>query len=288
MANLDKKLKSYSLLATGVLAFGGVQAQIQYTDIEPDSVINRNEGMLINMNNAGKAEFVIRNRYEVSSSSGSSSVYNMMMVTPKDSNEFLGIQSAFATSSSSSYLMVPTVLESNDKIGPAESYWTTGSSYGFLYANVKGVNSYGSFSVKAGKWLNKEDGYVGVRFTFIGDTDWHYGWIRLSVPNDSTIIVKDFAYEAHLGKEIKAGATFSSIEETEKKFKLFTSSKNLVIVNEEVDSKAMVYNISGQVVENKELQIGRNEIDLSQLPKGYYIVKIQYGEGVFAEKVLLK
>ncbi len=157
-----------------------------------------------------------------------------------------------------------------------------------LYANVKYENSNGSFSVKAGKWLKREDGYVGVRFMIGGDTNWHYGWIRLSVPNDSTIIVKDFAYESYPGKAINAGATFSNIKDAEKRFKLYAASKNLVVIHDEAESKAIVYNISGQVVANKELNRGQNKINLSHLPAGYYIIKIQYKDGVFTEKVLLK
>ncbi|MBT3301671.1 MAG: T9SS type A sorting domain-containing protein [Bacteroidetes bacterium] len=288
MINLDKKLKSYSLLATGVLAFGGVQAQIQYTDIEPDSVINRNETMLINMNNGGKAEFKIQNTFSSSVSSGSSSIYNLLTLTPVDSNEFLGIQSNIVTSSSSStYLFVPSVLGANDNIGPSESYWTD-NSYGILYANVKYAYGSYSFNVKAGKWLNEEDAYAGVRFLFQGDSIWHYGWIRLSVPNDSTIIVKDFAYESHAGKAIKAGQTYSAVEEKGKDFKLFTASKNLIIANNEENAMVLIYNTSGQLMVNRELNQGKNQIDLNHFVSGYYIVKIQYKDGVFTEKVLVK
>jgi hypothetical protein len=285
--SLEQKLKTYSVLAGSVLAFGGAQAQIVYTDIQPDSVLNRGEAILINMNNAGKAEFNIRNHFFAYSSSGYLYQYNMMLLNPNDSNEFLGIQSAITTSTSSTYLYVPNPLQANDNIGPNESFWTEGSSYGFFFASVKYNNSYGSVNIQAGKFLNKEDAYVGVRFSLPSGTDWHYGWIRLDVPNDSTIIVKDFAYESHAGKAIKAGSEYSSLEEKTEDFTIFSRAKTIYIFTQHESAELIIYSITGKQVFSKKINRGQQSIDLSPQASGYYIVKIQHEQGIFTEKVLI-
>jgi len=78
------------------------------------------------------------------------------------------------------------------------------------------------------------------------------------------------------------------VEEKGKDFKLFTASKNLIIANNEENAMVLIYNTSGQLMVNRELNQGKNQIDLNHFVSGYYIVKIQYKDGVFTEKVLVK
>ncbi len=66
-----------------------------------------------------------------------------------------------------------------------------------------------------GLWPGEGEHYIGVRFK-IGENI-HYGWIRLSVPDDcQSFTVMDYAYEDVPGKSIKAGQKdYSSQEDQE-------------------------------------------------------------------------
>ena len=53
-------------------------------------------------------------------------------------------------------------------------------------------------------WPGNYDKFIGLKFK--SNNQWHYGWLRISVPEDGlSVIIKDFAWETTPEQSINAG-----------------------------------------------------------------------------------
>lgn len=198
---MEKRLKQYTALTAAVLAGGGINAQVVYTDVSPDAVVGDGRFRFpINFNGDRYNEFVIKqyNYTTANSSSSYTAIINELQAAMYGSSAYAAYSVKMISSSSYYFLLN---LAPGEKIG-SQLYFGTSvypTSYWFLAAKYK--SSYESIS--EGNFIGKE-GYVGVRFNIDGQR--HYGWIRLAVSADqSAITVYDFAYESTPNKAISAG-----------------------------------------------------------------------------------
>jgi len=189
----SKKLGMYSMMATTALISHSGNAQILYTDVNPDRVLTGTLGtfnsdtMNIDLNNDGTEDFWL----EVLNGTSSASSYTMRGVRayPLSNNRVMlsGGYSAF----------FPEVLNSGTPIGPANN-WNSVMPWLYLY------NS-GGF----GNWPGKTDNYLGVRI--IVSTDTLYGWMRLGLDATSNnLTIKGYAIEDTPNKSIEAGQIFNT------------------------------------------------------------------------------
>jgi len=215
-STLSEKIKAYSALAGSVVALApAANAQINYTDINPDSVFTNPGSFDIDINNDAVNDFQFNftkffssstwNYYYSSSSysSGfSSRTRNRLRVTPLGTagNQILGDSSYY-----------PTALSLNAPITNSQSYWRGSSSQlmasysrRYSYSTWNGSPYTYSSTYSYGNFLNASNKYLGVRV--VANTDTLYGWVRLDVSSQvNSYTVKDYAFQTCPGIGIKAG-----------------------------------------------------------------------------------
>ncbi len=159
-------------------------AQIVYTNVEPDSLIgfgNTYESYSLDLNNDGVTDFLFVNDEEIYSSTSFTFPYNF--------NVFLspGINKIAATPVSSGSFNIE-VLMSGDTIDANQNWHNN---------NLLGPGWQGNYPI---------NGFIGLEF--IKNSQTHYGWARLYSPNGADyLVVKDFAYNTIANAPILAGET---------------------------------------------------------------------------------
>ncbi|MFN3940845.1 MAG: hypothetical protein ACK4IY_09675, partial [Chitinophagales bacterium] len=191
----NKQLKQYSASAIAFLSACTGNAQIIYTDIDPDVVIDAPGGIFeLDMDNNGASDFIFSATSISFTSTTASGVFqnflNGVFVSPVNSNSIAGhngMGSSFA---------YPFALENAIVIDSALEFtniYFQSLAYSF-YAIKNGSEVIPVLSV--GDWLDGEtDKFVGFRFK-IG-TEPHFGWARLDVSaENNSFTVKDYAYNS--------------------------------------------------------------------------------------------
>ncbi|MBS1658227.1 MAG: T9SS type A sorting domain-containing protein [Bacteroidetes bacterium] len=187
---IDRKiLLKYSGMIAGLLAMHKAQAQIVYTDIDPDSVLD-NTGysdyaqQFVDLNNDGVFDFSIISR--IVSTSYDTNAGNVVGASGLDGNKVLNYDG---------YLECKCwVFENNsgDSIG--------GNPY--LFWRSGGLLFY--FSFQMDYWIDGFAHYMGVRLRHNGN--YYYGWIRLKIlSGGNPTKVKDYAYNLAPNEPITSG-----------------------------------------------------------------------------------
>ena len=177
--NLKSRLAKYGLLAAAITGANEIDAQVIYTDENPDFAGGVGSQYFLDLDNNAVDDFRIWHN-------GSSNLY----ISPLGStNEVLG--------SGGATFAYPFALSSGATISSgAGSFFNNGFAGGFQSLN------YGSCSF--GNWCTITDGYIGLRFDIGGSI--HYGWVRLDVNQSGSVwSVKDYAYEGAPTASIDAG-----------------------------------------------------------------------------------
>ena len=238
-----------------------VNAQIYYHDLNPDTIISvTGQQFDLDLNNDGTVDFYI--------------AYN----------NFGGyIQTEFYTNIGQLGKVLtngngaPLALSINDNINSSQSYWictATSSSSSALSMNYNGA-----------AFVGLADKYVGLRIKL--SNQWYYGWIRLSIPSDtSKIIIKDYAYNQVPNTSINAGQTTATgINEADYENRVsvypnpFSTSAKIEISSEVLNSNSQlaitVYNILGKEVEQiANIKNERVKLERGNLPKGIYFYQL--------------
>lgn len=300
-SGLEKKLAAYSALAAGVFVVGSANAQIIYTDINPDSTIFAVDSFFLDLNNDGIVDFRINALKYQSSTTGSHSQFNIdvdyVAIEPLNNNEIL---SSYNYVSYYNYSSGAKALNKNDTIQDVETdenWWS--ESMGILngQGSYSGTMNGSSFSgtIDYGHFVGVTNKYVGVRIEKVqdGDTIWQYGWVRLDVAsNGKSFVVKDYAYQGAHDKYILAGMEVSGTIEKKivENIEIYVSQKTLFIDFKELkkeDAIIRVLNINGQELLKKE-NSEKSEISLKEFTTGIYIVNIQFEEVSISKKVMLR
>lgn len=195
--SLKSRLKAYSMTAGAVAAgVAGVNAQVVYTDIDPDVT---GDTLYLDLNNDGTDDFVFLASADVAGSSSSFNVYRNFVVA-LNSN-------AVAGSISSSYFYPyafssGSIIDGNQPFNSGSNFQTLGWDY-FGISATSAAYTFGNIRVGQG------EAYVGLRLDVNGQT--HYGWARLQLNLGGTITIMDYAYDANACVGIAAGATTGGI-----------------------------------------------------------------------------
>jgi hypothetical protein len=270
--SLEKKIMSYSAIATGILAISATaQGQIIYHDVNPDVSLTGNDSLNLDINTDGIIDFTL---YHTNYVSGSNQA-DVQVISARDTNKVL--------TSGSSYTRV---LNNNDRISDKDTVW---GSYGYFL--LKGI--YNSKPIEFGNWKGGiTDKFAGFRFAKNGN--WYYGWARFDVAKDAkSIKIKDWAYNSYANSQIKAGQQVSAINEKDKNndISFYVSNKTLFIeqkkdISENTDIS--IYNTSGQEIRTVTLTYTKTEINLSDVAPGLYIMRIDSEKGRSSHKIILQ
>lgn len=280
--NYDRKskLSSYSAMAGSLLAIAGsADAQIKYTNVNPDSVLTNGESMVIDLDTNGTPEFVITMSQMTSSSSSSSTAYAALITVLNNPNN------AVTGSLYSGAYPLPYAKNLGDTIKASLPWNNQTLNGGVQYLGIK------VSSAQLGNFLNTNSKFIGVRF--MANTNTYYGWIRVSLNAACTqLTVLDYAYQSN-GAHIICGQTNSlGVEENDlSSFVNIHSFEKTVYLDVDksiqLNGEVQITNLLGENVHTCSLEANTQKIDLSTLNTGIYFVTLHHEKGDVVKKIYI-
>lgn len=272
-----KPFKNHFFILGFLTVLGSTNAQIIYTDLNPDceSTMDTSIGYADNLcpidfDNNATVEYSFRwDTFDTSwymhmpygtnceiALEGTATINNARFVKPLQFNEAINSTLTWGVSSPEPFIGVQEFFTSN---------------YNFL---------------------NLGDRYVGVKFK-IG-TNTHFGWVLINFQTVGTtrkIIVKSYAYNTSPNTQILAGQTngLSAIENESRPVTIYPNPFSDTIFIDGLDPngyKLSITNSMGQIVVEDNLK--SNVIDLKVLAKGVYYVNIKSPAVVILSTKLIK
>lgn len=196
----DDRLVAYSAAAAGaILALSptAADAQVVYTDLDPDTPLVTGDDLLIDFDgdDNGDLLFTVDNPFKG---------FFRARVVSDDANN--GGVAGFGPVAANYNYFYASVLNLGDVVSDENVVQNTNVSDSganrddFLLASTFNGSGYGD-------WAGAVDKYLGVRFTADvgGQETTHYAWVRLDVTDATDIVVKDYAFEQTPDTPIEAG-----------------------------------------------------------------------------------
>lgn len=273
---LQERLSQYTAAAAAVtIGAAGANAQIVYTDVDPDFMHPGDEvGLGLDMNNDGNFDFIIASGDSVYvTSNGSFRVRNTVVAgygTQAAANAIAG-----EAPSNYNYALA---LNMNDMIDNTLNWIAATNTMAY---NVNSANPY------AENWNGVTDKYLGLRFNAGGND--YYGWARMDVQAEADIwTLKDYAYQA--GQTgIEAGATAFIEEGTMDQYVHFINQADnsvMVRMNEAITgANVTVVSASGQVVQSGAVNGSEFVVDMNGLAGGIYMINVTSEQGSITKKM---
>ena len=295
--SLETNLKKYSLLAGSVTAaISTVNAQIVYTDVNPDTLLNNHrETYALDLDNNGVVEFNLQSLDTAIVDSSYNMQTNIQIVGAAIISDVYG--ASFVENASYPLALAQgDTIDGNDQF---DSYPVSSSSFG---APILGILSYSTIDTltgntiaqgtqNIGNFIPNQEAFVGIRFDISGNV--HYGWLRVEMSSDAdTIIIKDYAYESSANTAIIAGNTgggMLSIAQTDNNITINKIQNLLYIKLDDYKNNSLlnIYDISGREVLESKLSSNNEQISLNDFEVGVYLVRVVSGDDVFSKKIYL-
>lgn len=214
--------------SSALLFIGGAYqtyAQVEYTDIEPDVVLdNWGENYHLDIDADGEADFhfnLIRSTYETWEF-GQMNTYEKVQVNVD--GQHLSFKIAGATDYGFSYWgtfyrYLPKGFDAGELIGSSLTFYNAdwrGDALRNQFLGYREINGpvfdWDAWSFSLGYWMPEAtEQFMGFEISN-GIERSQYGWIRLSVlDSGKVLIIHDFALEQQLGVPIIAGDTIGTI-----------------------------------------------------------------------------
>jgi hypothetical protein len=291
----EKKLASFTAVASAVIAGNSVDAQIVYTDVSPDVVIDTTLGTYAIDFNNDAAPDVQFNVLHVSGSGTYQASVGTFTYTYSGTYAAAGtppgggMQQALVPSGSSSTMTSAVVpLNNGDAINGLANF---GTSSGIGYDITFSIPAFGySLPYIGGEFLGVTDKYLGVKFTAGATT--HFGWVRLDVAADaSTITIKDYAYNQFPDGEILAGQMVNLDDIALDNKVTIKPTLNEAVVNVTPDligGSVNLYNMAGQIVTSVIIKEVNTKLSFNGIDTGIYTVVAQFESGQVNKKVYVK
>lgn len=270
---LAKKPTTLQLLLTILFALPtALTAQIEYTDLQPDSTVQATLSTQLawfnaDLNDDGITDVEIRHFYP--------DVENAAVeLHPKNGTEVM-------VPANSQQVKYPSSISTNSPIGPNENW--AGTATTFYLNNEAGAK---------GLWVGVQNKSLGLRLKISGQ--WHYGWIRLDVPEEADFfVVKDYAYNATSDTEIKAGEGAVSTQKPVLDYGIRITCWNNVL--QIMDSKRTgtrkeltIVDLGGNTIKELSFHSENQTIDLTGVSRGIYLVRVRLdGDKERKEKIIL-
>jgi hypothetical protein len=191
--SLHQRLNSYALAASvagvGMLALArSAEAKIVYRAAH--RVINPHDSFRLDLNHDGVTDFTFKNYTYCNTDQ----CFFKLVEKAATGNSVEGIARG-------SFLPLASALNRGARIGGRGRFYNGIAILAYAYYG-------GGGSFATGKWVNVTNRYLGLRFQVNGKT--HYGWARLSVQVNKTLVTSKltgYAYETVSNKPIIAGKT---------------------------------------------------------------------------------
>lgn len=246
-------MASYSALAVAIAGVSDVAGQIQYTDVDPDEVLEGTR-FLLDLNGDGITDYEISNDGVFSGVTPGTTA----RVYTENSQSILGLNAG-------GNYNYPYTLFEGEAIDADATTWITDPNYQTL--NWQGCAYTNS------QWCDGQiDKYMGLRINVDGNQ--HYGWVRMDIPADaSSITIKDYAFNTVPGEGILAGEALSAQDNNFEGFVQFVDQNNILNLQSQssVIDNVTIYNIAGQSIIQTNLNSLRGTINLGDLSQGVYL-----------------
>lgn len=289
------KLKAYSAAAIAFTLFSNpVSAQVVYTDIEPDVVLDTDGNYYaVDIDNNGTPDFqFLKSSFSTYDFTLGYIYYNDLWAGLLNSlNSIAGISHYYPYPGV--LKVFPYALSMNDKI---DSKLTWQKSTDQLIAVVENVVGYDvhcfNCSWNGNSLQNVIDHYLGVSF-IDQENKKHYGWIRCDVINDGLkLILKDYAYEIQPAYAILAGSTstYQEISPGNIQGEIYAADNTIYIsITKRPTEKfyIKVYNLAAEIIYAGQSENPFVEITLD-IPYGIYVVEIISGDERLSKKINLR
>lgn len=273
---LQNRLSKYTAAAAAVtVGATGANAQIVYTDVDPDFMHPGDEiGFGLDLDNDGNFDFIIASGDSIfQTSSGAVRVRNTVVAGYGSQ----AANNAIAGEMPSAYNYA-LALDMGTMIDNTLNWISATNTMAY---NVDSANPY------AENWNGVTDKYLGLRFNSGGND--YYGWARMDVQAEADVwTLKDYAYNAgQVG--IEAGATTAIEEGTMDQYVHFINqSDNTVMIrlNEAVTgANVTVVSASGQVVQTGAVEGTEFSVNMNDLAGGIYMINVTSEQGTITKKM---
>jgi len=278
MKKLILSISAFALVAS-------YSAQVDYTDIAPDEVVNAThlgESYALDFDGGGTVDLNIFGLIKDTTLSTIDVTITGVAVDVLSSTEIVGGTQAVVTET----LLIADDLAPGTTIDGSSTYSSASSPLfpwvGLTTKNDLNTDIWGPF---AGAGMR----FIGVKFMIGSDT--HYGWVRVSVNSASEqCIIESYGYETTANTAIDAGATpTGTVTVVENPFKnviVSASNKQLNILGLN-GADVKIYSLIGNQVYNNNVT-SDVKIDLSNQASGVYLVNYSQNGFTVSKKVVIK
>jgi hypothetical protein len=274
--NLQSRISKYTAVAGAVVSAAGAQAQVVYTDVNPDYSHDapENNGFAIyplDLNNDQTVDFLVASRDTVTANAH----VRFTLAVP------YGAGNAVAGDTPSNYDYA-LALDINTMVDSTLNWIAASNTMAY---NTDSNNPYNE------NWNGVTDKYLGLKFIVGGNT--HYGWARLdSYAIGDSVVVKDYAFEATPNVGILTGNMGASLTETqiENLVEFVNQSNNSVqvVVNGNLTNGVVsVVSSTGQIVSSDAITEKTFSVDMNNLSSGIYMVNVTFNEGGTTKKIIV-
>lgn len=295
----NSKLKAYSAAAGSLVLSGVASAQnLQYTDVNPDVILDKNSGPFdMDFNNDLGPDMTFQVVF--SNGSGSSTyngipftyVYNGSQVSATPA-PLAGVQGQVIGSSSTFGV---TALNTGDAIAAANNFSSQQATLG-----VQGTVSIPAFNfnynINQGEFLGVSQKFLGMKFTT--GVGVYYGWVRLSLdtldPAGLKLTIHDYAYNGDVDQPINAGdmpgasIIAQSALEDKVSFMITPDFVKLNVTPDLIGGELNLINIDGKTSYSMPINDIGTELKLDNYSTGIYMIEAVFNSGTLSKKIYIK
>ncbi len=288
-----KLLKNvYAFIVTLMMFSVSANAQIIYTDVNPDLTITQNSAGStshnLDINNDGITDATM-------TASLTSSSNKAVKVSPSAGSQ-VPMYGA---------ILLAKALNYNAIIGtvsPSGTSWQNAQNAVLRQIPLSNSGcprgcSGGGNPIPFGDWSDSTDRYLPIRFSVGGD--WYYGWVRVSVVSLNpgiSFTIKDYAYNSLPNQQILAGETSALGMIENFNASLINLSPNpatnhltIALGTETTKVQVSIADMTGKVIyRTTATDTQKVDINTSDLQEGIYIVQIQAEDVIVKKKLVVK
>lgn len=296
MSKSKFNLVQYAYMAVCVLSGKWLSAQVVYTNLDPDVVLDEPDEMFgIDLDDDGLNDFNFFNEsFTTTVFYGDLANVKALFVGAFDTmlNGIAGSTGFLSGGGGYNYYW-PYAMQNGVVIDENLNFFN--SNYQSLVALKYKIDV--PFVLPQGNWTSFYSGYehlneyVAIRFAS-EEAIMRYGWIRCSVVDSGrTLIIHDYAYELQPDQPIIAGDTVSYVEIQEQPLLVATvyGFNNNVFINlqNQTPTQVTIVNSAGQTVLAKTIYNQFEVLDTSELPRGMYLVTLKANDLSLTRKIVI-
>lgn len=286
------RISMYAASAAAFLTAHTTQADVIYTDVDPDVTIDvAGTGIELDLNNNGEVDFTFfftsTNFFYFTYWGGINAyVVNAIFASPKNANAIAALPGGGGA------YAYPYAISSGIEIGPYAGNFLQNEYQTLVYQFYAIISSFIYYPIiTAGEWIfGQADKFVGLQLQD-GDST-YYGWMRLTVdPTNRAFTIKDLAYENTSDTPIETFITPTAIiSEDIPAVKIYAAGNTVhVILSSSTVSSCTIsiYNLAGQLIYSERSAEQHTEIAAGNIPTGNYIVHCTTEAGDTSKQVFI-